>query len=120
MPAEAVLLASYALLLLGLAHGLRALGGRSSSPWASRTLAGHVRATGDVPEPVSTDDWPHNEVPRLYEGVGLTAALAALVLSGAGLAYYHQAAAVIVLLVTLSLSAAMVLRLTRSLRTKVL
>ena len=115
MPAEAVLLTLYALLLLALSHGLRALGTRSTSPYASRTLAGHVRATGEAPE-VRMDDWPHNEVPRLYAGMSMTAALATIVLSVAGLVLHHETATVTVLVIVIALSALTVRRLTRALR----
>lgn len=91
MPAEAVLLSVYAVVLLGVAHGLRVLGHRSTSPWASRTLTGHLRVNHE--EPVSPDDWPHCEVPRLYTGMALTAALASVALSIAGLALHHEAVA---------------------------
>lgn len=114
MPADAVLLSVYALLLLGMAHGLRALGRRSTSPYASRTLAGHLRATSEVPE-VRMDDWPHNEVPRLYAGMGLTAGLAAVVLSAAGLVLHPQAATLSVLVPLLVLSIVTVARIARSL-----
>jgi hypothetical protein len=115
VPAEAVLLTVYALLLLAIAHGLRALGQRSTSPYASRTLAGHVRATGEEPE-VRMDDWPHNEVPRLYAAMSLTAALAAIVLCAAGLVLHHEPATITVLLVVITLSTLTVVRLTRALR----
>jgi hypothetical protein len=116
VPADAVLLSLYSLLLLGVAHGLRALGQRSTCPYASRTLAGHLRATGgEVPEP-SLDDWPHNEVPRLYAGMGLTAALAAIVVSAAGLVLHHQTATVTVLVIVIALSALTAVRLAVALR----
>lgn len=92
MPVDAVVLSVYAMVLVVGAYGLRALGRRSTSPWVSRTLAGHVRAVGEVPEPGSADDWPHSEVPRLYAGMALTAALAAVALSVAGLVLHHGAA----------------------------
>lgn len=85
MSTDVVVLAAYSLVLSCAAHGLRALGRRSSSPYASRVLAGHLRATGEQPEPLG-DDWPHSEVPRLYVGMALVAALAATALSVASLA----------------------------------
>ena len=91
MSADVVVLTLYSLLLSGAAHGLRALGRRSSSPYASRVLAGHLRATGEEPEPLQDDDWPHSEVPRLYAGMALVAALAATALSVAGLALQDAA-----------------------------
>lgn len=115
MPAEAVLLTVYAVMLLALSHGLRALGTRSTSPYASRTLAGHVRAIGGAPD-VRMDDWPHNEVPRLYAGMSLTAALAAIVLSAAGLVLHHEAATVTVLVVVIAFSTLTVVRLTQALQ----
>ena len=115
MSAEAVLLTLYALLLLALSHGLRALGTRSTSPYASRTLAGHVRATGEAPE-VRMDDWPHSEVPRLYAGMSMTAALSAIVLSTAGLVLHHQTATGAVLLIVIALAALSIRRSTRALR----
>ena len=114
MPAEAVVLALYAVLLLALSHGLRALGARSTSPYASRTLAGHVRATGEAPE-VRTDEWPHNEVPRLYAGMSMTAALAAVAISVAGLILDRDRATVIVLAIVITLSTLTVARLIRAL-----
>ena len=115
MPADAVLLSVYALLLVGMAHGLRALGRRSTSPYASRTLAGHLRVTGEVPE-VHRDAWPHNEVPRLYAGMGLTAALAAVVLSAAGLVLHHESATIAALVVVFTLSILTALLIADSLR----
>ena len=115
MPAEAILLTAYALVLLGIAQGLRALGQRSSSPYASRTLAGHVRQNGGAPE-VRMDDWPHNEAPRLYAGMSLTAALAAIVLSAAGLILHHEVATTTVLVVVITLSTVTVVRLARALK----
>lgn len=115
MPADAVLLSIYAVLLLGVAVGLRALGRRSTSPYESRTLAGHVRVRGEVPE-VGGDDWPHNEVPRLYAGMGLTAALAAIAVSAGGLVLHQEPATVAVLVAVLALSALTALRLTASLK----
>lgn len=115
MPADAVLLSGYAMLLLGVAHGLRALGRRSTSPYASRTLAGHLRATGEVPE-VRGDDWPHNEVPRLYAGMALTAALATVALSVAGLVLHYDAAPGAVFGLVGVLAVVTVLRITGSFR----
>ncbi len=111
MPAEAVLLTLYALLLLALSHGLWALGTRSTSPYASRTMAGHVRATGEAPD-VRMDAWPHNEAPRLYAGMSMTAALAAIVLSAGALVLHHETATVAVLVIVIALSALTVRRLT--------
>ena len=85
MSADVVVLTTYSLVLSGAAYGLRALGRRSTSPWSSRALAGHLRATGEKPEPLHDDDWPHSEVPRLYARMALVAAVAATALSIAGL-----------------------------------
>lgn len=112
MTAEAVLLTVYAVVLLGVAQGLRRLGRRSTSPWASRTLVGHLRVTDE--EPVSADDWPHNEVPRLYAGMALTAALAAMALAVAGLALHRESSAAVVLALVIGLAATSVVRITTS------
>lgn len=116
MSAEVVILASYAMVLVGVAHGLRALGRRSTSPWSSRALAGHVRATRGEPEPVSNEDWPHNEVPRLYAAMGLLASLAATALSITGLVLHPDGAALPLMLFASVLSAFTVWRMTTSLR----
>jgi hypothetical protein len=112
MTVELVLLCAYSLVLLGIAHALRALGRRSTSPWASRTLAGHLRATGQQAEPLTDDDWPHSEVPRLYEGIGLVAALAAAALSVGSLALHHAGPAVALPLSVLALSVISAWRMT--------
>lgn len=115
MSIEVALLSTYSLGLLGIGQALRALGRRSTSPWASRILAGHLRATGQKPEPLADDDWPHSEVPRLYAGMGLVAALAASALSLGSLALHPSGAAVALPLAVLALAVLSVLRMTRSL-----
>jgi hypothetical protein len=110
MTVEMVLLSSYSLILLGTAQGLRALGRRSTSPWASRTLAGHLRATGQAPDHPGADDWPHSEVPRLYRVMSVVAILAALALSGGGLLLHHRGAGVSVFAALLALSALSLVR----------
>jgi hypothetical protein len=117
MTVEVVLLSAYSLALLGIAAALQALGRRSTSPWASRTLAGHLRATGAQPEPLSEDDWPHSEVPRLYAGMGLVAALAAGALALASLALAHAGPGLALPLMVLALAGLSCLRLVRLLRT---
>jgi hypothetical protein len=117
MSVEVLLLSAYAVVLLGAGRGLQALGRRSTSPWASRTLAGHLRATGGEPEPLADDDWPHSEVPRLYAGMGLVAALAAGALGLASLALADGGPAAALPLAVLVGAAISCLRLTRSLRT---
>lgn len=117
MSIELLLLSSYALVLLGIAQVLRALGRRSTSPWASRTLAGHLRATGAQPEPLADDDWPHSEVPRLYAGIALVAVLAALVLSVGGLVLYPSAPGIALPLAVLTLSAVSLRRAATTFRT---
>ena len=114
MAVGVVLLSSYSLVLLGAAQALRALGRRSTSPWKSRTLAGYRRATGVEPEPMTDDDWPHSEVPRLYDGMALVAALAAGALCIGTLAVYPSQAAGALPLVVLALAAVSVWRMTRS------
>ncbi len=116
MSVPIALLSTYSLALLGMAQVLRALGRRSTSPWASRTLAGHLRATGQPAEPLADDDWPHSEVPRLYAGMGLVAALAAGALSVGSLVLHPSGAAVALPLAVLALAALSVVRMTRSLR----
>jgi hypothetical protein len=113
---EVALLSAYAVVLLGVAQGLRALGLRSTSPWTSRTLTGHLRATGAQPEPLTGDDWPHSEVPRLYAGMGLVAAISAAALSLGSLALHPRGAVLALPCAALALSAVSVLRMTRSLR----
>lgn len=115
MTVEVVLLSTYSLVLLGIGQALRALGRRSTSPWASRTLAGHLRATGQQPEPLTYDDWPHSEVPRLYAGMGLVAALAAAAISLGSVALHPQVPAVALPLAVLALAAMSALRMSRSL-----
>lgn len=117
MSVEVVVLSAYSLALLGLAQALRRLGRRSTSPWASRTLAGHLRATGATPQPLADDDWPHSEVPRLYAGMGLVAALAAGALALASLALADSGPAVALPLTVLALAGLSCLRLARLLRT---
>jgi hypothetical protein len=116
MPADVAVLSIYALLLLALAHGLVAIGRRSTSPWASRTLHGHLRATDQAPEQAPLQDWPHSEVPRLYAAMGLVAGLAASALSLAGLLLHHDAAAVAILTTVLALACATALRMAVVLR----
>ena len=116
MTVELLLLSTYSLVLLCMAQVLRALGRRSTSPWASRTLAGHLRATGQQAEPLAADDWPHSEVPRLYAGMALVAALAAGALSLGSLALHPAGAAVALPLAVMALAALSVLRMTRLLR----
>jgi hypothetical protein len=93
MTPDAVLLCVYPLVLLGAAMGLRTFGRLNTSPWASRVLAGHRRATGRPAERARDDDWPHSEVPRLYAAFALVAAAAATVLSLAGLLLHHHGSA---------------------------
>lgn len=109
-------LSAYSLALLGVAKALRALGRRSTSPWDSRTLAGHLRATRHSAEPPAADDWPHSEVSRLYGGIALVAALAAGGLSIGSLALHPDGAAVGVPLAVLVLAAISAVRIARSLR----
>jgi hypothetical protein len=90
MTADAMLLCVYPLVLLGSAVGLRRLGRIDTSPWASRPLVGHRRATGPPSQRSGGDDWPHSEVPRLYAAFALVAAAAATVLSLAGLLLHHN------------------------------
>jgi len=116
MPAALVLLSVYSLALVGAAHGLRALGRRSTSPWASRTLAGHLRATQEPPEDVSDEDWPHSEVPRLYAGMAIVAATAATALSIGGLALARDRIEGSVLLAVLVLSGLTVARMAAAFR----
>jgi hypothetical protein len=116
MSVAVVLLTSYALGLLGAAQALRALGRRSTSPWASPTLAGHRRATGAQPDPSTGDDWPHSEVPRLYAVMALVAALAAVALSLGSLVLVHPGPAVALPTAALAMSALSVLRMRRALR----
>ncbi|MCU1674281.1 MAG: hypothetical protein JWN77_2394 [Frankiales bacterium] len=111
-----VLLSAYSLVLLGVAQGLQALGRRSTSPWASRTLVGHLRVTGHQPQPLRDDDWPHSEVPSLYGGIAMVAALAAGALSLATLVLHHRGAVAALPLVVLGLSVLSLLRLGRSVR----
>ena len=118
MPIEVALLSTYSLALLGIAQVLRALGRRSTSPWTSRTLAGHLRATGREPEPLAEDDWPHSEVPRLYAGVALVAVLAAVVLSSGSLLLYPHAPGIALPLAVLVLAAMSLRRAAASLRTR--
>ena len=116
MTTEVVLLSTYSIVLLAAAQGLRALGRRSTSPWASRTLAGHLRATQAQPEPLTDDDWPHSEVGRLYAGIALVAALAGAALSVGSLSLRPRGALVALPLIALGLSALTMLRMARSLR----
>ena len=96
MTVEVLLLSAYSFVLLGIAQALRALGRRSTSPWASRTLAGHLRAMGTTkPERPGADDWPHSEVPRMYAGMALVAVLAAVALSAASLLLQRGGAGVL-------------------------
>ena len=113
MPVDVVLLSAYALVLLGAAHGLRALGHRSTSPWASRTMAGNLRAGGQDPEPLHSGDWPHSEVPRLYTGMSLVAAVAAAALSLGGLVLHHDGSGLVVLVFVLALSTGTVVKMVR-------
>jgi hypothetical protein len=90
MTPDAVLLCVYPLVLLCAAAGLRTVGRLNTSPWASRVLAGHRRATGRPPERSGDADWPHSEVPRLYAAFAVVAAAAATALSLAGLLLHHN------------------------------
>lgn len=105
MTVELLLLSAYSLGLLGIAAALRALGRRSTSPWASRTLAGHLRATGTRPEPLTDDDWPHSEVRQLYAGMSLVAVLASVLLSIGSLTLHHDGPGIALPLGVLALSA---------------
>ena len=113
MTVEVVLLSSYSPVLLALAQALRALGRRSTSPWASRTLAGHLRATGQAPDHPGADDWPHSEVPRLYAAMAMVAILAALALSAGGLLLQHDRVGTAVLTPLVVLSAVLLVRAAR-------
>lgn len=108
MSIDVLVLTVYSFVLSCAALGLRALGRRSTSPYASRVMAGHLRATGEEPEPLSGDDWPHSEVPRLYVGMAVVAALAATALSASALALQDGA---LVTWVALAAAAATLLRL---------
>ena len=92
MHAEAAIVGSYALILLGGSAALHTLGRVSSSAWGSRVLAGYRRQVKDAPAPADRADWPHSEVPGLYTGVALVAAVAALVLATAELVRHHRPA----------------------------
>jgi hypothetical protein len=113
MSVELVLLSSYSLVLLGVAQALRALGRRSTSPWASRTLAGHLRATGQEPDHAGVDDGPHSEVPRLYAGMALVAIFAALALSAGGLFLQQDEVGLSVFMTLIVLSALSLSRVVR-------
>ena len=92
MHAEATIVGIYALMLLGGSAALHTLGQVSSSAWGSRVLAGYRRQVRDAPVPADRADWPHSEVPGLYTGVALVAAVAALVLATAELVRHHRPA----------------------------
>ncbi|HEX6919100.1 MAG TPA: hypothetical protein VF314_02600 [Actinomycetes bacterium] len=92
MHAEAAIVGIYALILLGGSAALHSLGRVSSSAWGSRVLAGYRRQVKDAPAPADRADWPHSEVPGLYTGVALVAAVAALVLATAELVRHHRPA----------------------------
>ncbi len=116
MTVEVVVLSTYALVLLGTAQGLLALGRRSTSPWASRTLTGHLRATGARPEPLTSDDWPHTDVSRLYAGMALVAALAGSALSVGSLSLGAHGAVLALPLTAFGLSTLSALRVALALR----
>jgi hypothetical protein len=116
MSPDVVLLCLYPVVLLGAAHALHALGRLNTSPWASRPLAGHRKATGHEPDPPGNEDWPHSEVPRLYTVFGLVAAGAATALSSAGLVLHHHGAQMITPAVVLALSVVTLLRMAASAR----
>ncbi|MCW2605915.1 MAG: hypothetical protein JWO60_608 [Frankiales bacterium] len=111
-----MLLTTYALVLLGVAEGLRALGRRSTAPSASRTLAGHLRATGAAVDTSADAEWPHVEVPRLHAVIGLVAVLAAALLSLGSLGLHHDGPLVALALTVLVLSVLSGVRMARSLR----
>ncbi len=80
MSHEAMFVTGYALVLLGVAGGLRLLGKLNSSAWASRALAGYRAQTGDHAHDEERTAWPHSEVPRLFAGLAAVASTAAVVL----------------------------------------
>lgn len=90
MHAEAAIVGIYALVLLAGAAALHTLGQVSTSAWGSRVLAGYRRQVTDAPPPADRADWPHSEVPALYTGVGLVAAVAAVALATAELVRHHR------------------------------
>ncbi|MFC4054893.1 hypothetical protein ACFOY4_34835 [Actinomadura syzygii] len=94
---EAVFVAGYALLLVGVAAGLHRLGGQDTSPWRSRMLAGHRRRTADPPPDTGSADWPHSEAGRLHTGIALVTAVAAATLSAAEMVRHHRPVEIAVL-----------------------
>ncbi|MFG2250139.1 hypothetical protein [Spirillospora sp. NPDC048823] len=96
MHSEAVFIACYALLLVGVAGGIHRLGKIDTSPWRSRALAAHRR---QVPEPPPTDqdDWPHSEAGRLNTLIALITALSAITLVIVELARHHRPAEIAML-----------------------
>ncbi|MEU5994910.1 hypothetical protein ABZ806_38540 [Spirillospora sp. NPDC047418] len=96
MRPEAVFVACYALVLVGVAGGLHRLGKIDTSPWRSRALAAHRR---QAPEPPPTDraDWPHSEAGRLNTLIALITALSAVTLVIVELARHHRPAEIALL-----------------------
>ncbi|WP_396446531.1 hypothetical protein [Actinomadura sp.] len=104
MRSEAVFIACYALLLVGVAGGLHRLGKVDTSPWRSRALAAH-RRQAPGPPPTGRADWPHSEAGRLNTLIALITALSAVTLVIVELARNHRPAE-IPLLGTAGLAAA--------------
>jgi hypothetical protein len=80
LSAEAVFVASYALLLCAVAHGLHRLGRVNTDAWSSRVLAGYRQQTRHDSRPGAHADWPHSEARRLHTAFATVAASAGLLL----------------------------------------
>lgn len=116
MRAEVVFVAGYAGVLVAAAVGLRRLGRVNSSPWSSRLFAAYRRQVPDAPLPEVAVDWPHTEARRLYSGMAMVAALAAVVLAGVELARHHRPVEAVVLALVVVAGLVVVGRLAAELR----
>ena len=118
MSHEAMFVAAYALVLLGVAGGLRLLGKVNSSAWASRALAGYRAQTGDHAHDKERAAWPHSEVPRLFAGLAAVASTAAVVLCVVEIVRDQNNLDVLVLGIAAAVSGIVTMRLVRAARSR--
>ena len=97
MTAEVVIVACYAVALLGLGAVIRRVGDASTDAFSSRMFAAYRTQAPVPPDPTGGLDWPHSEAPRLYRTVAAVAVVAGIVLCVAEAVRHHRAGELVLL-----------------------
>jgi hypothetical protein len=97
MSGEAVFVAAYALVLLGLAGGLYRLGRVNTDAWTSRVLMAYRAQAPEPPPAARAADWPHADARHLHTAIAAVAAAASALLCVGELVRHHRAAELLVL-----------------------